>query len=52
MLKIPYVGAGVVASANGMDKVYSKIIFEKAKIPQTSKVSIWETSTSCASYWE
>ena len=28
MLNIPYVGAGVLASANGMDKVYSKIIFE------------------------
>ena len=24
----------------------------KKRIPQTSKISIWETSTSCASYWE
>ena len=40
MLKIPYVGAGVLASANGMDKVYSKIIFEKAKIPQAPYVYI------------
>lgn len=31
---IPYVGPGVLASSLGMDKVYSKIIFEKAGIPQ------------------
>ena len=31
---IPYVGCGVLASALGMDKAYSKIIFEKAGIPQ------------------
>lgn len=35
MLKIPYVGCGVLASSVGMDKVYSKVIFEKAGIPQT-----------------
>ena len=29
--------------------IYSKM---KKRIPQTSKVSIWETPTSCASYWE
>lgn len=40
MLKIPYVGTGVIASAMGMDKVYSKIIFEKAKIPQAEYVYI------------
>ena len=40
MLNIPYVGAGVLASANGMDKVYSKIIFEKVKIPQAKYVYI------------
>lgn len=34
MLGVPYVGAGILSSANGMDKVYSKIIFERAKIPQ------------------
>lgn len=34
MLKIPYVGCGVLASSVGMDKVYTKIIFEKAGIPQ------------------
>lgn len=34
MLKVPYVGVGVLGSAVGMDKVYAKIIFEKAKILQ------------------
>ena len=33
-LKIPYVGCNVIGSAMGMDKVYSKIIFERAQIPQ------------------
>lgn len=40
MLKIPYVGCKVLASSVGMDKVYSKIIFEKAGIPQTPYVYI------------
>ncbi|HHV28454.1 D-alanine--D-alanine ligase [Acetivibrio mesophilus] len=31
---IPYVGCGVLGSAVGMDKIYAKIIFEKAGIPQ------------------
>ena len=34
ILKVPYVGVGVLGSAVGMDKVYTKIVFEKAKIPQ------------------
>ena len=34
MLKVPYVGCKVLASSLGMDKVYTKIIFEKAGIPQ------------------
>ena len=34
MLKVPYVGVGVLGSAVGMDKVYTKIVFEKARIPQ------------------
>ena len=34
LLKIPYVGCGVLASSVGMDKVYTKIIFDKAKIKQ------------------
>lgn len=31
---IPYVGMGVMASANGMDKTSSKIVFSDAGIPQ------------------
>lgn len=35
MLDLPYVGCGILASSAGMDKVYAKIIFERAGIPQT-----------------
>lgn len=34
MLKIPYVGCHVLASSVGMDKVYTKVVFEKAGINQ------------------
>ncbi len=34
MLKLPYVGCGVLSSSIGMDKVYAKLVFEKAQIPQ------------------
>ena len=34
LLKIPYVGCKVLASSVGMDKVYTKIIFEKAGLKQ------------------
>ena len=34
MLKKPYVGCGVLASTIGMDKVYSKIIFDRENICQ------------------
>lgn len=34
LAKIPYVGCHIIGSCLGMDKVYSKIIFEKAKIKQ------------------
>lgn len=34
MLKVPFVGVGVLGSAVGMDKVYTKIVFEKAHILQ------------------
>ena len=40
LLKIPYVGCGVLASSVGMDKVYTKIIFNKAGINQTKYVYI------------
>ena len=35
-------------------EVLAKFIYDKMKekLPQTSKISIWETPTSCASYWE
>ena len=32
--QVPYVGCGILASSVGMDKVYTKAIFEKAKINQ------------------
>lgn len=34
MAGIPYVGCGVLSSALGMDKIYAKVMFEKAGIPQ------------------
>lgn len=34
LLKLPYVGCGVLASSIGMDKVYTKIIFERAGLKQ------------------
>lgn len=41
---------GISPSSETIAKfIYTKM---KAKIPQTSKVSVWETSTSCASYYE
>lgn len=40
LLKIPYIGCGVLASSVGMDKVYSKIIFDKAGINQAKYVYI------------
>lgn len=43
MLNLPYVGCGILASSVGMDKVYTKIIFEKAGIPQTKYVYLKAT---------
>ena len=34
LIKVPYVGCGVLASSVGMDKVYTKIILDKAHINQ------------------
>ena len=34
LARIPYVGCGVTASANAMDKVYSRTIFDAQGIPQ------------------
>ncbi len=36
MLKVPYVGCKILASCVGMDKVYTKLVFEKAKINQAT----------------
>lgn len=43
MLKVPYVGCGVLASSVGMDKVYTKIVFEKAGILQAPYIYIKKT---------
>ena len=40
ILKIPYVGCKVLASSIGMDKVYTKIIFEKAGLKQAPSVYV------------
>lgn len=42
MLQVPYVGCGVLASSVGMDKVYTKIIFDKAGINQTPYVYVYK----------
>ncbi|MGF3195652.1 D-alanine--D-alanine ligase [Facklamia sp. P13055] len=39
VLDMPYVGAGITASANGMDKIISKSLFTQAGIPQVPYVS-------------
>ena len=36
LLKKPYVGCGVLASSVGMDKVYTKLVFEKAGLHQAN----------------
>lgn len=38
ILNIPYVGCKVLASSVGMDKVYTKVIFEKANINQAKYI--------------
>lgn len=40
LFKIPYVGCRVLSSSICMDKVYAKIIFEKAGIPQAKFIYI------------
>lgn len=39
-IKKPYVGCNILSSAIGMDKVYSKIIFDRAGIAQTKSIYI------------
>lgn len=45
MFNIPYVGCGVLASSLGMDKVYTKIIFSKANIPQAKYIYLKNENT-------
>ena len=40
LINVPYVGCKVLASSVGMDKAYTKIIFDKAKINQTKYLYI------------
>ncbi len=40
MSGIKYVGMGVCASANGMDKAFSKLVFENANIPQADWIVV------------
>ena len=42
LLKVPYIGCKVLASGVSMDKVYTKIIFEKAGIKQANYIYIRE----------
>ena len=52
MLNIPYVGCGVLASSVGMDKAYTKIIFEKAGIQQAPYRFIQKCQNSYYDYTE
>ena len=40
LIEVPYIGCKVLASSIGMDKAYTKIIFEKAKIKQAKYLYI------------
>ena len=40
IFNIPYVGCNILSSSIGMDKVYTKIIFDKAKINQAKYVYV------------
>ncbi|MDN6625984.1 MAG: D-alanine--D-alanine ligase [Pisciglobus halotolerans] len=40
VLNMPYVGAGVLASAAGMDKIISKQLFQQAGLPQVPYVPV------------
>lgn len=49
VLNVPYVGAGVLASATGMDKIISKVLFADAGLPQVPysvvKITDWNVDT-------
>lgn len=42
LLDKPYVGCGVLASSVGMDKIYSKVLFENAGIPTGPYLSVYQ----------
>ena len=47
LLKIPYVGCNVLASSVGMDKAYTKVIFEKANLKQADfRIKCWSQKGS------
>lgn len=46
LLKVPYVGCGVLGSCLCMDKVYAKIILEKAQINQAKYIYIQKKENS------
>ena len=46
LLKVPYVGCRLLASCLAMDKVYSKIIFEKAGLKQAPYIYIRKTKNN------
>ncbi|WP_225420447.1 D-alanine--D-alanine ligase family protein [Lapidilactobacillus bayanensis] len=49
VLNVPYVGAGIRASAVAMDKIMSKIIFDEFKIPQVPYVAVLAAHYQAAS---
>ncbi len=51
LLKVPYVGCRVLGSSICMDKVYAKMVFEKAGIPQAKFVYI-KAKTNCGKQYE
>lgn len=46
LLKIPYVGCKVLASSICMDKIYAKVIFEKAKLKQAKYITLHATQNT------
>jgi len=40
---VPYVGCGILASAAGMDKTFSKIVFQHAGIPQARHITVFRS---------
>ena len=41
IIKVPYVGVGVLGSAVGMDKVYTKIVFERTNNDNERIITIY-----------